>query len=153
MSAKWNLERYMRYVDDKELLDVYNELESGKVPATGYAHGFNRKVNQMVDSGDLCIKDGNYRHIYLPTLSKAVYREMARRYATYMCNYKAPAAGEPAAVPEHEHVNDGEGSMCNCAWCYGEYEPDELIPTDLGMLCPQCIAAMRSRGEDVSVNK
>ena len=150
MSAKWNLERYMRYVDDKELLDVYNELESGKVPTTGYAHGFNRNVNRMIDSGDLCIKDGNYRHIYLPTLSKAIYREMARRYVTYMCNYKAPAASEPAVVPEPV-VEDEEAPKCT--WCGGEYDPSDLIPTDLGMLCEHCIMAIRSRGEDVSVSK
>jgi len=147
---KWNLERYMRYVDDKELLDVYNELESGKVPATGYAHGFNRKVNRMIDSGDLCIKDGTYRHIYLPTLSKAVYREMARRYATYMCNYKAPAASEPAAVPE---PTDEDEEAHKCARCNGEYEFGDLIPTELGYICETCFNAIRSRGEDVSVNK
>jgi hypothetical protein len=150
MSAKWNLERYMRYVDDKELLDVYNELESGKVPATGYAHGFNRKVNRMIDSGDLCISDGKYRHIYLPTLSKAVYREMARRYATYMCNYKAPTANEPAVVSASVIEDD---DVHKCAWCNGEYDSSDLIPTDLGMLCEHCIMAIRSRGEDVSVNK
>lgn len=147
---KWNLERYMRYVDDKELLDVYNELESGKVPATGYAHGFNRKVNRMIDSGDLCIKDGNYRHIYLPTLSKAIHREMARRYATYMCNYKAPTASEPAAVPEH---TDEDEEAHKCALCNGEYEFGDLIPTELGYICEACFNAMRGRGEDVSVNK
>lgn len=149
MSAKWNLERYMRHVDDKELLDVYNELESGKVPATGYAHSFNRKVNRMVDSGELCISDGNYRHIYLPTLSKAVYREMAHRYATYMHNYRAPAANEPAVTFEAAMDGAADDPVCRCAWCNGEYESSDLISTDLGHLCVQCIAAIRSRGEDV----
>lgn len=151
MSAKWNLERYMRYVDDKELLDVYNELESGKVPATGYAHGFNRKVNRMIDSGDLCIKDGTYRHIYLPTLSKAVYREMARRYATYMCNYKAPTVNEPAAV--HEPTVEDE-EVHKCAWCNGEYDSSDLIHTSAGNICLTCLEAMQSQlSELVGVNK
>lgn len=143
--AKFTLERLLRYADDKELLDVYDELESGKVPATGYAHGFCRKINRMVDAGDLCVSDGKYRHIYLPTLSKALYKELAHRYATYTRNYKAPEPAEPAVAPE----STKDDSVCRCAWCDGEYDSSELIPTDLGMLCEQCVTAIRSRGESV----
>lgn len=144
--AKYDLERLLRFTDDKELLDVYDELESGKVPATGYAHGFCRKINRMVDAGDLCVSDGKYRHVYLPTLSKALYKELAHRYTTYARNYKAP---EPIAVFESTAEGAADEGVCKCAWCNGEYDPADLIPTDLGMLCEQCITAIRSRGEDV----
>ena len=87
---KMTLEKLLSFRDDQELLNIYNELESGKIPSTSYAHDFCRKVNQMVDDGELCVGEGRYRHIYLPTLSKAVYKEMASRYATYLFNYKAP---------------------------------------------------------------
>ena len=38
-----------------------------------------------------------------------------------------------------------------CEWCHELYENSELIKTDLGMLCSQCIQAIRSRGEEVIV--
>lgn len=136
------LEKLLKHIDDKDLLDIYNELESGKVPNTSYAHDFCRRVNRMVDEGDLCISDGQYRHIYLPTLSKAVYKEMASRYATYLHNYKAPVPVVYAESIEESH---------KCNWCGGEYERADLIPTDLGNLCETCITAIRSRGEDVCI--
>jgi predicted SprT family Zn-dependent metalloprotease len=34
----------------------------------------------MIDRGELCINPTTYRKVYLPTLAKAVQREMARRY-------------------------------------------------------------------------
>lgn len=141
------LEKLLKYTDDKELLNIYDELESGKVPSTSYAHDFCRKVNRMVDNGELCVGEGRYRHIYLPTLSKAVYKEMASRYATSMHCYKGPA---PVVF---ESVLDGaaDDDVRNCSWCNGEYEASDLIPTDLGMLCETCITAIRSRGEDVCI--
>lgn len=139
------LEKLLKYRDDQELLNIYNELESGKIPSTSYAHDFCRRVNKMVDDGELCVDDGKYRHIYLPTLSKAVYKEMASRYATYLHNYKAPMPVVFESTPDGAADED----VCRCAWCNGEYEANDLIPTDLGMLCETCITAIRSRGEDV----
>ena len=75
-----NLEKLLERTEDGKLLDIQTELLSGVVPATGYAHGFCRKVNRMIDDGQLCINPTTYRKVYLPTLAKAVQRELARRY-------------------------------------------------------------------------
>lgn len=141
-------EKLLKYRDDKELLDIYDELESGKIPSTGYAHDFCRKVNKMVDDGELCVGDGQYRHIYLPTLRKALNKELASRYATYLRDYKAPTV---PVVFESTPDGAADDDVCRCAWCNGDYEACDLIPTDLGMLCETCITAIRSRGEDVSI--
>ena len=123
---------------DKELLDIYTELESGKIPSTSYAHDFCRKVNKLIDQGSLRIQDDGYRHIYLPTLRKVVLMEMASRYAEYQRFRKS--------------MDDTkELDVCECGWCGEEFETSELIPTDLGMLCEHCIMAIRSRGEKLTV--
>ena len=74
------LEQLIANTSDGELLDIYNEIHSQVVPATGYAHAFCRKVNKMIDKGTLCINPTTYRKVYLPTLVKAVERDLARRY-------------------------------------------------------------------------
>ena len=138
------LEKLLNYTDDQELLNIFEELESGKIPNTSYAHAFCRKVNRMIDNGELRVGDKSYRHMYLPTLSKAVYKEMARRFAIYMNNYKARLiiVGDDAEDEDEDEVH-------KCAWCELEFESGQLIPTDLGMLCERCISAIRSRGEQV----
>lgn len=80
MASKLTLESLLTKTDDGTLLDIQRELLSGIVPATGYAHSFCRKVNRMIDQGKLCINPTTYRKVYLPTLAKAVQKEMARRY-------------------------------------------------------------------------
>lgn len=74
------LEQLMANTSDGELLDIYTEIHSQVVPATGYAHEFCRKVNRMIDKGTMCINPTTYRKVYLPTLAKAVEKELARRY-------------------------------------------------------------------------
>lgn len=66
------------------LLNIQQELAEAIVPATGYAHSYCRKVNRMIDNGELCINPNTYRKVYLPTLSKAVHKELARRWAEGM---------------------------------------------------------------------
>lgn len=80
MSNKLTLEVLLTKTADNELLDIQLELLSGIVPSTGYAHSFCRKVNRMIDKGELCINPTTYRKVYLPTLAKAVQKELARRY-------------------------------------------------------------------------
>lgn len=80
MSNKLTLEVLLTKTADGELLDIQLELLSGLVPSTGYAHSFCRKVNRMIDQGELCINPTTYRKVYLPTLAKAVQKELARRY-------------------------------------------------------------------------
>ena len=72
-----NLEQLLMKEDDGELLDIQRELLSAVVPATGYAHAYCRKVNEMIDAGKLRINPTTYRKVYLPTLAKAVQRELA----------------------------------------------------------------------------
>lgn len=142
-----SIEKLMNSVDDGELLDIYTELESGKVPSTSYAHDFCRKVNRMIDDGELSVKQDGFRHIYLPSLRKLVFKEMARRYAAVL-QYTKPT---PGYVYESTQDSAAEDEVCRCAWCNGEYDNSDLRVTDLGMLCDQCIEAIRSRGEDVAV--
>ena len=168
------IEKFMSYTEDAELLDVYLELASGKVPSTSYAHDFCRKINKMIDDGDMAVNENGFRHIYLPSLRKLVYKEMASRYAFYLQNYKAPqpAISKPIHCDncgglydssklrgtEHgllcdrcyEQLVDNDEEPTKCAWCKEEFDSSELIPTDMGPLCRQCVTAIRSRGEQVT---
>lgn len=74
------LEQLLEKTSDGDLMDIYNEIHSQVVPATGYAHEFCRKVNRMIDKGTMCINPTTYRKVYLPTLAKGVEKELARRY-------------------------------------------------------------------------
>lgn len=74
------LEELLTTMPDGELVDIYQEIAEAVVPATGYAHGFCRKVNKMIDKGELCINPTTYRKVYLPTLVKLVQKELANRY-------------------------------------------------------------------------
>lgn len=74
------LEQLIEKTSDGDLMDIYNELHSQVVPATGYARAFCRKVNKMIDKGTMCINPTTYRKVYLPTLVKVVEKELARRY-------------------------------------------------------------------------
>lgn len=38
-----------------------------------------------------------------------------------------------------------------CFWCENEFEDGELIETNLGLLCEDCIRALKSRGEEVVI--
>lgn len=75
------LEKLVEKTSDGDLLNIYQEINSQVVPATGYAHEFCRKVNRMIDKGTLCINPTTYRKVYLPTLAKVVTKELASRYA------------------------------------------------------------------------
>ena len=82
------LEQLLMKEDDGVLLDIQHELHTAVIPATGYAHAYCRKVNKMIDAGDLCINPTTYRKVYLPTLSRAVQKELARRWTNVMMNEK-----------------------------------------------------------------
>ncbi len=96
------LEQLLTKTSDEDLLDIQEELLSGVVPATGYAHSFCRNVNRMIDKGELCINPTTYRKVYLPTLAKAVQKELARRYtlilkgAAYIAATKEDSCGQLA---------------------------------------------------------
>ena len=83
-----NLEQLLAREEDGVLLDIQRELLSAVVPATGYAHAYVRKVNEMIDAGNLCINPTTYRKVYLPTLARAVQKELAHRYVLYLTNGK-----------------------------------------------------------------
>lgn len=40
-----------------------------------------------------------------------------------------------------------------CVWCGEDFDQSLLVRTDLGYMCDHCIAAIRSRGESVTVYK
>ena len=75
------LEQLLKVTPDEDLIQIEIEITNAVVPATGYAHGFCRKVNKMIDKGELCINPTTYRKVYLPTLAKVVTKELASRYA------------------------------------------------------------------------
>lgn len=135
--ATMTLEELLRRTSDEDLLAVHAELASCVVPATGAAHAFVRKVNKMIDDGDLCIRADSYRKVYLPTLAKVVLKEMANRYADY-CYYRKAL--------------DDDTGVAECSWCRETFDKSELHNTDIGVLCDQCLEAIRSRGEKVTVH-
>lgn len=142
------LEQLLTTAADGELLDIYNELHSCVVPATGYAHAYCRKVNKMIDEGKLCIRQDTYRKVYLPTLAKAVLKEMANRYANYCYHMKTVELG---SRNEEEVKTDGDNVHIKCRWCDEVYDKSEMRLTNLGHMCDNCITAIRSRGEQVTV--
>jgi len=76
------LEELLSKTKDGDLVDIQKEILTGIVPATGFAHGFCRRINRMIDAGTMCINLTTYRKVYLPTLAKALQRELASRYVT-----------------------------------------------------------------------
>lgn len=82
------LELLLANEEDGTLIDIQEELLSGIVPATSYAHKYCRYVNRLIDKGEMCINPTSYRKVYLPTLAKAVQKELAARYVRYCRNYK-----------------------------------------------------------------
>lgn len=138
------LEQLLQREPDSTLIDIYHELASCVIPATGYAHAYCRKINKLINAGELQTVPDKYRNVYLPTLSKMIFKEMSRRYASYCCNCKAP---------EVEDLFDEEESedLAICQWCGIVHDKSDLRNTDIGMLCDQCITAIRSRGEHVTL--
>lgn len=83
-----NLEQLLRKEPDGVLLDMQLELMENVIPATGYVQAYRRKVNKMIDAGNLCINSANYRRLYLPTMAHAIQKELARRYVMHLMNTK-----------------------------------------------------------------
>ena len=50
-----------------------------------------------------------------------------------------------------DEIGISECQADTCNWCENDFDKSELTKTDLGMLCDRCIAAIRSRGEEVIV--
>lgn len=81
MSKKiMTLEELLKRTPDGVLLDIEIELIDAVVPSTSKTQEFRRTINRMIDRGELCINPNTYRKVFLPTLAKAVHKEMARRY-------------------------------------------------------------------------
>lgn len=101
------LEQLLKNVSDGLLLDIELELQSNVVPNDGTTQKFRRKVNKMIDRGQLCINPSTYRRLYLPTLAKMVDKEMARRYTQALLN----GVAEPDKDSEYEQLKL-EGIQC-----------------------------------------
>lgn len=153
------IEHLLMKEDDATLLNIYEELDSGIVPATSYAHDFVRKVNRLINEGKLCVVPGQYRTVYLPTISKMVYKELARRYTMYLCCTKGPESYVQMSIQEPwtgptvkaTPLEPNDGDPCVCDMCNGEFDEADLIPTDLGKLCKDCIKKIREQDGAVSV--
>ena len=149
------LEELLMKEDDSVILDIYNELESCVVPATGYAHAYCRKVNRMINAGTLCTVRDKYRNVYLPTLSKMIFKEMARRYSQVLYNEKTMMSivhEEPTEVKTNgDDVETSIEEPRTCIWCSEVFDRSEVHMTDIGIMCDTCITAVRSRGEQVTV--
>lgn len=134
------LEELLMKEDDSVLLDIYTELATLVVPSTGYAHAYCRKVNKLINAGELCTVQDKYRNVYLPTLSKMIFKEMSRRYAQMLYREKTIKASP---------IDRADDSQ-ECCWCGEMFDVSELRSTELGMMCDHCLAAVRSRGEEVA---
>lgn len=86
------LKQLLNKTSDGDLLDIYMEVHSQVVPATGYTHMFCRKVNRMIDEGKMCINPTTYRKVYLPTLIRSVEEELARRYVSALTTGRLEAS-------------------------------------------------------------
>lgn len=74
------LEQFLSEQTDNTLIEVQTEILSGVVPKKGAAHTMCRAINKQIDQGYLKINQFTYRKVYLPSLAKAVDRELSRRY-------------------------------------------------------------------------
>lgn len=63
-----------------------------------------------------------------------------------MCNN---CAAKIESEAKEEVVPSDIGLNPECEWCGEEYEESELSETKIGKLCSQCIAAIKSRGEEI----
>jgi hypothetical protein len=131
-----SIEKLMNSLSDGELLDIYLELEDGKVPSTSYAHDFCRKVNRMIDTGELSVKSEGFRHIYLPSLRKLVYKEMAIRYSEYLIYEKAPTK---VYTPK---------KTLRCDNCGLSYDASGMHDTEYGIVCDKCYDVLVKPDED-----
>lgn len=83
-NTRITLEEYLSKLPDERLVEVEFELLRDVAPATGAAHSMVREINKGIDRGIFCINPLTYRKVYLPTLAKAVHKEMARRYYNFV---------------------------------------------------------------------
>ena len=86
------LKQLINKTSDGDLMDIYTEVCSQVVPATGYTHMFCRRVNRMIDEGTMCINPTTYRKVYLPTLVRVVEKELARRYLSALLTGRLEAS-------------------------------------------------------------
>ena len=84
--AMLTLKTLLEQETDNTLLNIHLEILSAIVPRNGYAQSYCRRINKMIDAGDCCISPHTYRRVYLPTLVKAVQKELARRYTQHIMN-------------------------------------------------------------------
>jgi len=82
------LEQVLQHVPDYNLIEMFLSIKFGIVPATSTVRRFCRKINKLIDEGEMCIGP-NYRKVYLPTLAKAINAELARRYVERILLEKA----------------------------------------------------------------
>jgi hypothetical protein len=75
-----NINRYLKSLPEKQLIEMASEIRSGYAPANGPTKKFNKLINRKIDNGEVAINPTQYRRIYLPTLSKLILAECTDRY-------------------------------------------------------------------------
>lgn len=80
MARAMTLRDLMKKVPDSRLVIMYDELTSRMVPNTSEVKELVTRVNRLIDRGEMCINETNYRHVYTPSIQKAILCEMAYRY-------------------------------------------------------------------------
>jgi len=78
--SKLTLEQLLNRTPDKYLKTMYYEVITDVISTNSEVHEFVSRINRLIDKGELCINTNNYRHIYTPTVIRAIYKELARRY-------------------------------------------------------------------------
>lgn len=81
MSKVMTLEQLLSKAPTDRLLVMYEELTTNIIPNTCECKETVSRVNRLIDQGRMCINESNYRHVYVPSFQKALFREMANRFA------------------------------------------------------------------------
>ena len=105
MARTLTLAEKLSLEDNRTLFNIFSEIQTGVVPFNGYAHEYCRRFNRDVDLGKACINTSTYRHVYLPTLSKAVMLEISIRWADNILRTGDNRAPEPECM-SREYIKE-----------------------------------------------
>lgn len=116
MARTLTLAEMLALENDTTLFEIFSEIQHGVVPLNGYAHEYCRQFNRKVDRGKACINTSTYRHVYLPTLSKAVMREISIRWAEkYLTTHHDD---EPRPSMSREYIKEYIAGMASVEGFY-----------------------------------
>lgn len=82
------LQQKVANLDDYHLHELVEESLLQVIPADGALHKFTRETNFAIDKGNLSVAGHPHRHVYLPTVTKVLYKEAASRYTELLAGKK-----------------------------------------------------------------